>query len=160
MYLYLQPPVPTTDGLDPLSLLTDDAQIAVWNNEGLPSDRMSTENATILTNSERWPLMIDPQVDDQISRLPKIVFFFCKILHRKYLFMQLQGVKWIKQKYGEGLVVIRLGQKGMLDHLEQGITNGSVVMLENIGEVLDPVLDPLLTRNLIKKGRCVPITVD
>jgi dynein heavy chain len=57
-----QPPVPITEGLDPLSLLTDDAQIAVWNNEGLPSDRMSTENATILSNSDRWPLMIDPQV--------------------------------------------------------------------------------------------------
>jgi hypothetical protein len=58
----LQPLIPTTDDLDPLLLLTDDAQIAAWNNEGLPSDRMSTENATILTNSQRWPLMIDPQV--------------------------------------------------------------------------------------------------
>lgn len=43
-------------------LMTDDAQIAAWNNEGLPADRMSTENATILTNSARWPLMIDPQL--------------------------------------------------------------------------------------------------
>ena len=43
-------------------MLTDDAQIASWNNEGLPSDRMSTENATILCNCERWPLMIDPQL--------------------------------------------------------------------------------------------------
>lgn len=59
---FLQPPLPITEGLDPLSLLTDDAQIATWNNEGLPSDRMSTENATILSNSDRWPLMIDPQV--------------------------------------------------------------------------------------------------
>ncbi len=57
-----QVPIPTTPGLDPLSLLTDDATVAQWNNDGLPSDRMSTENATILTNSERWPLMIDPQV--------------------------------------------------------------------------------------------------
>jgi len=57
-----QPPVPITEGLDPLSLLTDDTQIAIWNNEGLPSDRMSTENATILSSSDRWPLMIDPQV--------------------------------------------------------------------------------------------------
>ena len=56
------------EGLDPLSLLTDDAQIAVWNNEGLPSDRMSTENATILSSSDRWPLMIDPQVR-----------FFCRV---------------------------------------------------------------------------------
>ncbi len=71
-------------------------------------------------------------------------------------FSQLQGVKWIKQKYGDdSLVVIRLGQKGMLDQLEEAIMNGRVVLLENIGEVLDPVLDPLLARNLIKKGRQV-----
>lgn len=43
-------------------MLTDDTQIAMWQNEGLPSDRMSTENATILSSSDRWPLMIDPQV--------------------------------------------------------------------------------------------------
>lgn len=43
-------------------MLTDDAQVATWNNEGLPTDTMSTENATILTNSARWPLMIDPQL--------------------------------------------------------------------------------------------------
>lgn len=43
-------------------MLTDDTTIAMWQNEGLPSDRMSTENATILSNSDRWPLMIDPQV--------------------------------------------------------------------------------------------------
>ena len=72
-------------GLDVLSLLTDDAQIATWNNENLPSDRMSIENATILTNAERWPLMIDPQ---------------------------LQGVKWIKTRVGEELKIIRLDQKG------------------------------------------------
>lgn len=58
----MQPAVPITEGLDPLTLLTDDTQVAIWNNEGLPSDRMSTENATILSNSDRWPLMIDPQV--------------------------------------------------------------------------------------------------
>lgn len=57
-----KPPVPITENLDPLTLLTDDTQIAKWHNEGLPSDRMSTENATILSNSDRWPLMIDPQV--------------------------------------------------------------------------------------------------
>ena len=65
----LQTPIPVTQDFDPLSLLTDDAQVATWNNEGLPNDRMSTENATILTSAERWPLIIDPQ---------------------------LQGIKWIK----------------------------------------------------------------
>ncbi|KAL1493068.1 hypothetical protein ABEB36_011203 [Hypothenemus hampei] len=126
----LEPRVPLTNGLDALSLLTDDTIIAKWHNEGLPSDRMSTENATILINSDRWPLMIDPQ---------------------------LQGVKWIKQKFGEDLKVIRLGQKGYLDVIEKAITQGATVLLENIGETLDPVLDPLLGRNLIKKGKAIKI---
>ncbi|XP_015596133.2 dynein beta chain, ciliary [Cephus cinctus] len=126
----LEPAVPITEGLDPLSLLTDDTQIAKWNNEGLPNDRMSTENATILTNSDRWPLMIDPQ---------------------------LQGIKWIKQKYGEVLRVIRLGQRGYLDVIEQSLAIGATVLVENIGETVDPVLDPLLGRNLIKKGRAIKI---
>lgn len=66
-----QPEIPITDNLDPLSLLTDDAQIATWNNEGLPNDRMSSENATILTNSERWPLIVDPQVCDHVIYFSK-----------------------------------------------------------------------------------------
>lgn len=79
-----QVPIPITEGLDPLTLLTDDADVATWNNQGLPSDRMSTENATILCNTERWPLIVDAQ---------------------------LQGIKWIKTKYGSELQAIRLGQK-------------------------------------------------
>ena len=126
----LKHPVPITEGLDPLTMLTDDATIAAWNNEGLPSDRMSTENATILTSCERWPLMIDPQ---------------------------LQGVKWIKQKYGESLTVVRLGQRGYLDTIERAVSTGEVVLLENIEESVDPVLDPLLGRNTIKKGRAIKL---
>ncbi|XP_014206492.1 dynein beta chain, ciliary [Copidosoma floridanum] len=126
----IEPALSITEDLDPLSLLTDDTQIAKWNNEGLPNDRMSTENATILTNSDRWPLMIDPQ---------------------------LQGIKWIKQKYGENLRVIRLGQKGYLEVIEQSLAIGATVLIENIGESVDPVLDSLLGRNLIKKGRALKI---
>lgn len=122
----LEPPIPITESLDSLSLLTDDTTVALWQNEGLPSDRMSIENATILSNSERWPLMIDPQ---------------------------LQGVKWIKQKYGEDLRIIRIGSKGYLDTIEEALINGKTVLIENITETLDPVLDPLLGRNLIKKGK-------
>ena len=82
-------------GANVLSLLTDDALIAQWNNEGLPSDNMSTENATILTNSVKWPLMIDPQ---------------------------LQGIKWIKNRFADKLTVIRLGQKAYLDTIEHCVS--------------------------------------
>lgn len=135
--------MPTTEELDPLSLLTDDTQIAKWHNEGLPSDRMSTENATILSNSDRWPLMIDPQV---IYSHPLFAFFLSATF-------KLQGVKWIKQKYGDSLQVIRLGQKGFLEIIEKSIMSGATVLVENIEESVDPVLDALLGRNLIKKGK-------
>lgn len=85
LLFFIQPSIPLTEDLDVLSLLTDPATIAHWNNENLPNDRMSIENATILTNAERWPLMIDPQ---------------------------LQGIKWIKTREGEELKVVRLGAKG------------------------------------------------
>ncbi|XP_066292954.1 dynein beta chain, ciliary-like [Branchiostoma lanceolatum] len=126
----LKVPIPITPELDPLSMLTDDADIASWNNEGLPSDRMSTENATILSNCERWPLMIDPQ---------------------------LQGIKWIKQKYGADLKVVRLGQRGYLDVIERALSDGDTVLIENLEEETDPVLDPVLGRNTIKKGRYIKI---
>ncbi|XP_071672857.1 dynein axonemal heavy chain 9-like isoform X3 [Patagioenas fasciata] len=130
-YLHqLKVPIPVTPSLDPLTMLTDDADVAAWQNEGLPADRMSTENATILTNCERWPLMVDPQ---------------------------LQGIKWIKTKYGEDLRVIRIGQKGYLDTMERALAAGELVLIENLEESMDPVLGPLLGRETIKKGRYIKI---
>jgi hypothetical protein len=40
-----------------------------------------------------------------------------------------------------------------LDIIEQAISAGDTLLIENIGETVDPVLDPLLGRNTIKKGR-------
>jgi dynein heavy chain len=117
-------------GANVLSLLTDDALIAQWNNEGLPSDNMSTENATILTNSVKWPLIIDPQ---------------------------LQGIKWIKNRYLESLVVIRLGERNYLDIIEECVAQGKKLLIENLDEDIEPVLDPLLGRTLIKKGKAIKI---
>lgn len=129
-FLKIKPEISFSESDDPLALICDDAQIAQWNNEGLPSDRMSTENAVILMNSARWPLIIDPQ---------------------------LQGIKWIKQKYGDKLVVLRLSNRGYLDVIERAITNGDVLLIENIEETIDAVLDPLLGRLLVKKGTCMRI---
>lgn len=53
------------------------------------------------------------------------------------------------------MIVVRLGQKGYLDRIEHAVSSGDVVLIENIEESIDPVLDPLLGRNLIKKGRYI-----
>lgn len=34
------------------------------------------------------------------------------------------GVKWIKQKYGDELRIIRIGQKGYLETIEMALTQG------------------------------------
>lgn len=46
--------------LDVISMLADDAKIATWNNNALPTDKVSLENAAIFTAATRWPLIIDP----------------------------------------------------------------------------------------------------
>mgnify|MGYP003866107537 CR=1 FL=1 len=41
-------------------ILTTEAKKASWKNEGLPSDLMSMENASVISACSRWPLIIDP----------------------------------------------------------------------------------------------------
>lgn len=54
--------IPMSPTPNPLVVLTDEATIAGWNNFGLPPDKVSTENGAILNNSERYSLIIDPQL--------------------------------------------------------------------------------------------------
>jgi len=52
--------IPMSPTPDPLSVLSDEAVVAGWNSKGLPPDTVSTENGAILTNSERYSLIVDP----------------------------------------------------------------------------------------------------
>jgi len=119
--------IPMAAKPNPVAILTNDAQIAVWKNEGLPDDKVSIENGCIVTATERWPLLIDPQ---------------------------LQGITWVREKEKDnGLQVMRLDMKGMLQKLEMALERGAPVLIENIGERIDAVLQPVIARALIKKGR-------
>lgn len=48
---------------------------------------------------------------------------------------------------------VRLDQKNCLEVIESAIIKGETVLIESIPENLDPVLDPLIGKNLIKKGQ-------
>jgi len=119
--------IPLTEGLDVvMGVLTTEATIASWNNEGLPSDRVSTENGAIVTNCTRWPLMIDPQ---------------------------LQGVKWIRNREEKnGLKVIQVGGKNWLQTLANCIEEGLPCLLESLGDNIEPILDNVLGRVTFKKS--------
>ena len=53
--------IPATQNLDLVQFLVDDATIGEWNIQGLPKDDLSIQNGIMVTNSTRYPLLIDPQ---------------------------------------------------------------------------------------------------
>ena len=119
--------IPMSPDANPLAILTDEATVAEWNNQRLPADRVSTENGSILTNSERYPLMIDPQ---------------------------LQGIAWIREREKDNdLKVTRLTHNKMIQTLELAIEAGSSVLIENMEEKVDAVLAPVYGRAVIKRGK-------
>jgi dynein heavy chain len=118
--------IPYTEGVDPLSVLSTEAAQAVWKTQGLPADRVSLENAAIVSSCSRYPLLIDPQ---------------------------LQGIKWIQGKEGSEMMKITLTQDKWVKRVEHALSNGMCLMIEAIGEHIDPLLDPLLSRQFVKKGK-------
>ena len=58
----LERKIPFTEGVDPLKVLATDSDQAKWKTEGLPSDRISLENASVITSCKRYPLMVDAQL--------------------------------------------------------------------------------------------------
>ena len=41
--------------------ITVHLQVMMWHTNGLPRDKLSTENATFVSRARKWPLFIDPQ---------------------------------------------------------------------------------------------------
>ncbi|EFC49517.1 axonemal dynein heavy chain beta [Naegleria gruberi] len=116
--------IPTSENLNLLEVMTDDAEIAKWGNQKLPSDKTSIENGCILLNCERWPLVVDPQ---------------------------LQAITWIKNHYKD-LIILRLEQPDIIEKMERAIQKGQTVLIENIKETIDAVLSPVIGRNIIQSG--------
>ena len=50
--------IPCADNPSLLRTLGDPVQIRTWNAQGLPTDTFSVDNAIVVFNSRRWPLMI------------------------------------------------------------------------------------------------------
>lgn len=53
--------IPCTPDFSFATFLGKPTSVRDWNIQGLPSDAFSTENGVIVTTSNRWPLMVDPQ---------------------------------------------------------------------------------------------------
>ncbi|XP_071083415.1 dynein axonemal heavy chain 12-like isoform X1 [Haliotis cracherodii] len=106
--------------------LGEPIKIQAWNIAGLPKDSFSIDNGVIVANSRRWPLMIDPQG---------------------------QANKWVKNSEKDSnLSVIKLSDGDYMRTLENCISFGNPLLLENVAEELDPSLEPLLLKQTFKQA--------
>ncbi|KAF7249830.1 Dynein heavy chain 7, axonemal [Varanus komodoensis] len=118
--------IPCSEHFSLSKTLGDPIKIRAWNIAGLPTDQFSIDNGVIVDNSRRWPLMIDPQG---------------------------QANKWIKNSEKENrLSVIKFTDTDYMRTLENCIQFGTPLLLENVGEEIDPSLEPLLLRQTFKQG--------
>ncbi|KAJ1520022.1 hypothetical protein ONE63_004252 [Megalurothrips usitatus] len=116
--------VPMSPDWSLVTFLTDQTTVREWNLQGLPSDLFSTENGVIVTHSNRWPLIIDPQC---------------------------QAWRWIKNMEGpQGLHVVDSATPNYMQEVENAITLGEPVLLQNVLESLDPAIEPILSKAIIE----------
>ncbi|MEW5314022.1 MAG: hypothetical protein WDW38_005550 [Sanguina aurantia] len=118
--------IPVTEDASLRGTLASAVEVREWNLRGLPTDDVSIDNGILVTRGKRWPLMIDPQG---------------------------QANSWIKAMEGRnGLRLVKLTDGNFLRTLENSIRVGIPVLVEDVGEALDPALEPLLTKAIYKKG--------
>uniref|UniRef100_A0A8C0Z8U1 Dynein axonemal heavy chain 8 n=1 Tax=Cyanistes caeruleus TaxID=156563 RepID=A0A8C0Z8U1_CYACU len=125
--------IPFSDDLNLISMLVDQPTISEWNLQGLPGDHLSIQNGIIVTKASRYPLLVDPQT---------------------------QGKLWVKNKEQDNeLQVTTLNDKYFRQHLEDSLSLGRSLLIEDIEEELDPVLDNILEKNFIKSGSAFKVKV-
>ena len=123
--------VPVTRNLDIVSFLVDVGTVGDWNIQGLPTDPLSTQNGILVTKSTRYPLLIDPQG---------------------------QALNWIKQREIDNLPswagqsLVELSDPKLKDKLEFCMSHGKSLIIVGVEDELDPLLDPVLEKMILKKG--------
>ncbi|CAB3235275.1 unnamed protein product [Arctia plantaginis] len=118
--------VPVTMGLSMKTFLLDDAVLREWNYMGLPDDNFSAENGIIVVRATRWPLAVDPQG---------------------------QALIWISHlEEKNNIQIVDFGQPNYLKIMEGALSSGSPILVQNVGEVLDPSIAPILDKAIVTIG--------
>jgi len=125
--------LPLSASVEPVRFLLEEAQLSEFALEGLPTDKLSLENGLMTTKATRWPIMIDPQN---------------------------QANAWIKNREGpNNLSTTGLSDKRFRQLLETTMCEGDPLLIQHIEEEVDPVLDPVLNKMIIRSGKNLKINL-
>jgi len=108
-------------------VLGNNVKIQKWHLDDLPQEQVSVDNAIIMDNSDRWPLMIDPQM---------------------------QGNNWVRKMERDPVyqsIKPTMDLKVMSRILENCIQLGYPIIMEDATETFDPLIEPLLGKAIDKK---------
>ena len=123
--LILAKDIKVTDNIDIVHTLSTEAEILKMKAEGLPSDPFSTENAVIITQCTRYPLIIDPQM---------------------------QALSWLKNRQTKKAIVQYRAPKW--DQLiGESISTGDDIIIEDVDQEIDPLLQPIMGKQTTNKDR-------
>jgi dynein heavy chain len=117
------------------TFLIDVATVGDWTLQGLPTDALSMENGILVTKSSRYPLLIDPQG---------------------------QALRWIQEKEKDNMPpfgVSSLSDPKLRDQLEFAMSEGKALILAGVGEEIDPMLTPVLEKQIISKAKSKYISI-
>uniref|UniRef100_A0A8C0HCV2 Dynein heavy chain coiled coil stalk domain-containing protein n=1 Tax=Chelonoidis abingdonii TaxID=106734 RepID=A0A8C0HCV2_CHEAB len=117
--------VPVSPNYSLITAMTEKNEVSKWQNEGLPLDQYSIENAILVKDGQRWPLLIDPQK---------------------------QAYRWICQMEGDRLQQIHASDSNYLRTLENAMRIGDSILLQDLAEALDSNLKPILRKEIYSTG--------
>lgn len=109
------------------TFLATEAQLLTFKKEGLPADRLSMENAIIILNSVRTPLIIDPATS---------------------------ATEWLKKSLKqskESLEILNHQDKKFNTTLELSIRFGKVLVIQEV-DGIESLLFPVLRKDLNQQG--------
>jgi dynein heavy chain len=126
--------IPVTENISIVRFLVDETTVSDWQMEGLPADDHSVQNAIMIASSSKYPLMIDPQG---------------------------QALQWLRNRLEKDNVkVAQMTDKRFMLNVQEQMGNGRPLLVENITQDIDPVVDPILEKQINKSGKNLSIKVN
>jgi len=125
--------LPSTTDFNFLPFLVSDGSVGEWNLQGLPTDNTSIQNGVIVTNTLRYPFLIDPQE---------------------------QGMNWILNKEKlNGLKCTSFKNKRFRSVLEESMSFGCPLLVEDASDNMESYMDSIFDKAVMKVGSGFSIIV-